>query len=94
MLEAMSFGSLVVATNVGAIDEVIVDGVNGFLIDPDSPEEEIVAAISNRIAGIGSQAIACDRVREEAVRTAMSFTWHDAAKHLTALVEMTRGSEA
>jgi glycosyltransferase involved in cell wall biosynthesis len=94
MLEAMSFGSLVVATNVGAIDEVIEDGVNGFLIDSDSPEEEIVAAISNRIAGIGSQAIACDRIREEAVRTAMSFTWHDAAEHLTALVETTRGSEA
>ena len=38
MLEAMACGTLVLATRVGAIPDVIVDGVNGFLLDNNSAE--------------------------------------------------------
>lgn len=38
ILEAMSMEKPVVATNVGGVPELIVDGVNGFLVPPNNPE--------------------------------------------------------
>jgi glycosyltransferase involved in cell wall biosynthesis len=38
VLEAGASGAICVATNVGGIPETILDGVTGFLVDPDSPE--------------------------------------------------------
>jgi glycosyltransferase involved in cell wall biosynthesis len=37
-LEAGASGTICVATNVGGIPETIIDGVTGFLVDPESPE--------------------------------------------------------
>lgn len=44
LLEAMSAGLPVVSTNVGAIPEVVDDGVTGVLVDPDQPDA-LAAAI-------------------------------------------------
>ena len=38
-IEAMSWGLPVISSNEAAIPEVVLDGVNGFIIDPRSPEE-------------------------------------------------------
>ena len=90
ILEAMSFGNVIIATNVGAIEEVVEHGTNGFLVDPDLPENDIAAKISQLIAGIASHSLTADDLWAEAVRTAMSFTWHDAAARLATLVERTK----
>ena len=34
LLEAFAFGKPVVSTNVGGVSEVLVDGVNGYLVEP------------------------------------------------------------
>ncbi|OGV39572.1 MAG: hypothetical protein A2X48_13125 [Lentisphaerae bacterium GWF2_49_21] len=39
ILEAMALSKPVIATSVGGIAELIEDGVNGFLIKPDDPEQ-------------------------------------------------------
>jgi len=34
ILEAMSYGIPVISTPVGGVPEVVIDGINGFLVDP------------------------------------------------------------
>ena len=45
ILEAMGAGRPVIGTNVGGISETIVDGVNGYLVEPQSPEQIAEKAI-------------------------------------------------
>jgi glycosyltransferase involved in cell wall biosynthesis len=45
ILEAMAAGVPVVATRVGGIPEMIRDGVDGLLVDPDRPDEVAAAVL-------------------------------------------------
>ena len=50
-LEAMTFGKVIVATNVGGIPEFVVDGFNGLLVpseDSDALAEKIELCIENQ----------------------------------------------
>jgi len=50
LLEAMTFGKAVIATNVGGIPEFVVEGFNGFLVpseDSDALAERIAFCIEN-----------------------------------------------
>lgn len=41
IMEAMSFGKIIIATNVGGTAEIVENGVNGFLLDKDFSTEEL-----------------------------------------------------
>lgn len=47
IMEAMSFGIPVIATNVGGTKELVKDGFNGFLISPENVVEELQFAIKH-----------------------------------------------
>ena len=50
IMEAMSFGKIIIATDVGGTSEIVEDGVNGFLLNKDfknSELAEIISKISN-----------------------------------------------
>ncbi|MFN0277453.1 MAG: glycosyltransferase family 4 protein [Pyrinomonadaceae bacterium] len=66
LVEAMGVGLPVIATNVGGAAEVIEDGVNGFLIEPDNVEalgERVTelcrnAALRQQIGTVGRKSVA------------------------------------
>lgn len=80
-MEAMACGTPVICTRVGGLPELVVDGVSGYLVPPNSPE-----ALRDRIESLLSQpdharqmgAAARDRIESH-------FTWESvAARCLTA----------
>lgn len=83
-VEAMATGVPVVATRAGGMKEIVVDGVTGFLIDPDQVmkelEETVTALLSDehlrRIMGEASAA----RVNE-------MFTWQETASRWLSLFQ-------
>ena len=46
IMEAMSFGKIIIATNVGGTAEIVENGVNGFLLDKDFTTEELVNVLT------------------------------------------------
>ncbi|MDA8338472.1 MAG: glycosyltransferase, partial [Nitrospiraceae bacterium] len=56
-IEAMSMEKPVVGTNVGGVSEVIKDGVNGYLVEPNNPHELADAIIK----------ILCDKEKARAM---------------------------
>jgi glycosyltransferase involved in cell wall biosynthesis len=65
-LEAMGLGKVVIGTDGASFEELITDGVNGFLVPPDNPEalaDKMIAAWTDeRLAAMSSAAKA--QVRE------------------------------
>ena len=64
LLEAMAAGCVVVASRTAPVEEVIVEGENGFLVDFFNPSE-----IAERVDRVISQAGDLQKVRERARRT-------------------------
>ncbi|WP_157206014.1 glycosyltransferase family 4 protein [Methanosarcina vacuolata] len=59
VLESMSFGRVVISTNVGCIPEIISHKSDGFLINPNSPNEilDVLMSLDNSVVNnIGSKA--------------------------------------
>ena len=62
VLEAMASGLFVISTGVGALSEVIEDGVNGFIVKPENPQElaeKMEWAVLNleKVRGLGKKNI-------------------------------------
>jgi glycosyltransferase involved in cell wall biosynthesis len=75
VLEAQRFGVIVIATNVGALTEIVSSGRTGFLIDPDAALEETVSLLRLLI-----EAPALRAKMEEAASHVME--WPEAASAL------------
>jgi glycosyltransferase involved in cell wall biosynthesis len=67
ILEAMSVGRPVVATNVGSIREVVVDGHNGFLV-PAGDAEQLTSSITSLL----EDPISCQEMGAAARQTAVA----------------------
>ena len=60
LLDAMCFGLPIVASGVGGIPDIVEDGVNGLLVEPDNPEQ--LGAALERL--LGDKALQ-EKMREE-----------------------------
>ncbi|PVE53447.1 hypothetical protein DC429_12375 [Arthrobacter sp. TPD3018] len=68
-LEAMCGGCAVVASDVGGLREIVVDGVTGYLVPPDSPER-LMRALSRHDRATWQAMGAAGRARYQATFTA------------------------
>ena len=46
IMEAMSFGKIIIATNVGGTAEIVENGINGYLLDKDFTNNELVSVLT------------------------------------------------
>jgi len=68
--EAMASGTPVVASRIGAIPEVVVDGESGLLVTPNDPEE-LAIALERLLEDDGLRG----KMGRAAARHAQCFTW-------------------
>jgi len=87
ILEAMTFGAIVVATDVGAVREVVLPGRTGFLVDPDTQPAEMAEAIAAAVRRLLDEPAGVAAIRNQAVETAMSLSWSTSAMRLAAAIE-------
>jgi starch synthase len=87
-LEAMACGTAVVASRVGGIPEVVVDGETGLLVPPDDPAA-LAAAVNSLVADPDRAAAMGLDGRARAVA---DFDWASIAEQTVALYEALTGS--
>lgn len=85
-LEAMSASTPVVASNVGGIPMVVRHGVNGFLIEPRSPEK--IADSVNKILADDNLRLQMGKNAREMVER--NFSWRKIAQDFLPLYDMSR----
>lgn len=81
IIEAMSFGLPIVATNVGGIPEIVHDGVNGFLVPPRN-EKVLAEAIEKALSDTDFQRKALVENREVAKRFLLPTVAQSTYKYL------------
>src|SRR5664279_1655859 len=91
-LEAMACETAVVASRVGGIPEVVVDGTTGLLVDYDSSDpagfERDFATAVNRLASDTAMATALGKAGRD--RAVQSFAWDEIAQQTVRLYESLR----
>jgi len=88
LLEAMAAGLTVVSTPVSGIPELIVDGVNGYLVPPDAPE-----ALADCLRALLESREKRDAVRASAIQTIQhGFSIEQTAAVLDAWISQENGS--
>ncbi len=81
LLEAMAAGCPVVGANRGGIPDIVTDGVNGCLYEPDGPDGGAgsLAAATDRLLGDASQR---EQLRRNARQEAERWGWAGATEQL------------
>ena len=82
VIEANACGTPVVASDAPGLRESVVDGRTGFLV----PHGD-VAALAERMDRLLSDPALYERMRQEAIRWAQTFTWARSARETLALME-------
>jgi glycosyltransferase involved in cell wall biosynthesis len=83
LLEAMSCGKPVIASKVGGINSIIIDGKNGFLVDPGCAE-----TISDKIQVIVNNKSLAQRISVSAKETILkNFTINQMVNRTLAVIE-------
>ena len=77
LLEAMAAGCPVVGANRGGIPDIVTDGVNGCLYDPDRPES-LINAVQRLLGEASTRATLRRQARQEAER----WGWSGATSQL------------
>lgn len=81
MLDAMAHGCIVIATDVGAVGEVLESGRNGYLI-PNGEDGAVAERAARRIIEVAGSGGDTRKLREAAVKTAAAYSWQDTAKQI------------
>jgi glycosyltransferase involved in cell wall biosynthesis len=79
LLEAMALGVPVVATRVGGIPQLIVEGQNGLLVDPQIPDR-----LADAICRIAVSPELWSALREGGFETAPHYSYREAARAMIA----------
>jgi len=88
VLEAMACGSVVVATNCGGPKDVIVDGVNGFLVPVGDAD-----AIVGRVQLLLNDVVLRKQMQLRAQETVKHFTWDKCVSELEGTLERVANSQ-
>jgi glycosyltransferase involved in cell wall biosynthesis len=78
----MAVGKPIIATPVGGIPEVIKDGENGLLVEPDAKK------IAGKIEFLLENPQIAKKLGENAKRTAEKFTWEKTAERFLEIYMM------
>ena len=69
-LEAMGSGLPIVCTPNSGVSDLVLEGVNGYIVEPGDVE-----AVANAISQLGSDILQCRSMGESAFRIAGGYTW-------------------
>eukprot|EP01062_Namystynia_karyoxenos_P029048 TRINITY_DN21899_c0_g1_i1.p1 TRINITY_DN21899_c0_g1~~TRINITY_DN21899_c0_g1_i1.p1 ORF type:complete len:975 (+),score=226.04 TRINITY_DN21899_c0_g1_i1:67-2925(+) len=87
VLEAMASGLPVVGANASGTGELVHDGEEGFLVDPNAPAAGLAAAYSDRIARLVRDVPLRQRMGAAARQRALGLTWPAAFRRLAAVYD-------
>ncbi|NQE54750.1 Trehalose synthase [ANME-1 cluster archaeon GoMg3.2] len=76
-LEAMASGLPIVATSVGGLPEIIKEGKNGFLVEPQNPKE-----IAEKVSMILRDDELRERISKNNKERAKEYSWEGAVERL------------
>jgi glycosyltransferase involved in cell wall biosynthesis len=83
-IEALSSGLPIIATRAGGIEDYLIDGENGFLVD------RTREAMADRIDRLIHTTGLCQRMSQSARETALDYSWDRIAERYIALMRKVR----
>ncbi|MHA1594058.1 MAG: glycosyltransferase family 4 protein [Candidatus Baldrarchaeia archaeon] len=87
LLEAMAMGLPIVATHVGGVPEVVIDGVNGFLVSPGD-----IKGLAEKICLLLEDDDLRERIRRRNLATSKLYSWEEIARRVEEVYRQICGS--